>query len=85
MMDPRARADPAESEAELLVQDIGEEFLDRLQRGETPDPRALVAAHPEVAALLEQHLNVVEVIYRAGPFPGFHGEESGLLDGTDSH
>ncbi len=85
MTDPKARADPSESKAELLVQEIGEEYLDRLQRGETPDPRALVAAHPEVAELLEQQLNLVEILYRARLFPDFLSENSGHHMGTDPH
>ena len=85
MTDPKARADPSESKAELLVQEIGEEFLDRLHLGETPDTRALVAAHPEVAELLEQHLNLVETLYRARPSPDFLSENSGYHMGTDRH
>ena len=49
---------------ERRVEEIGERFLQKLHKGETPDPKAVIAAHPDIADLLEQHLAFVEMMYR---------------------
>ncbi|MCZ6691770.1 MAG: serine/threonine-protein kinase [Planctomycetota bacterium] len=47
------------------VRAIGEEFLDRLRAGESPDRAALVASHPEIAKELDHRLKIVEALHGA--------------------
>jgi tetratricopeptide (TPR) repeat protein/tRNA A-37 threonylcarbamoyl transferase component Bud32 len=53
-------------DGERRVEEIAEEYLDRLQAGEVPDRGAVVAAHPDLAALLEGRLALVELMHRVG-------------------
>jgi hypothetical protein len=41
------------------IEDLGEEYLQALRRGETPDVNAIVRGHPELSPWLEQRLQVV--------------------------
>jgi hypothetical protein len=59
------RAHPLAEDAEQQVEEIAERFLDLLQAGETPDRQAVVAAHPELAGLLDRRLLFVENLHRA--------------------
>ena len=70
MMEPERKRDLADSEAEFLVDAIGEQYLDRLQAGGNPDRAALVSAVPEIADLLDEHLALVEVLYETRLYPG---------------
>jgi tetratricopeptide (TPR) repeat protein/tRNA A-37 threonylcarbamoyl transferase component Bud32 len=57
--------DQVPADADRRVQEIGDLFLDRLQAGESVDRGAVVAAHPELAGLLEKRLALVENLHRA--------------------
>ena len=70
MTEPEPKRDLADSEAEFLVDAIGEQYLDRLQAGESPDREAFVSAVTEIADLLDEHLALVEVLYEARLYPG---------------
>jgi Ser/Thr protein kinase RdoA (MazF antagonist) len=51
--------------AEQRAAELADDYLDQLQAGQSPDRKALLAAHPEVADLLEQQLRLVEVMHEA--------------------
>ena len=51
-------------EASLFA--IGEEYLDRLLAGESPDQEAIVAAHPDLAERLRRRLRLMERLWVAG-------------------
>jgi serine/threonine-protein kinase len=53
-------------DGERRVEEIAEEYLDRLQAGEVPNRGAVVAAHPDLAAALEGRLALVELMHRVG-------------------
>jgi hypothetical protein len=53
-------------DVERRVEEIADEYLDRLQAGEAPDRGAVVAAHPDLADLLEGRLALVELMHRVG-------------------
>jgi hypothetical protein len=55
----------APEDAEQRVEEIADRFLDQLQAGQAPDRRAVAAAHPELAGLLEKRLAFVESLHRA--------------------
>jgi WD40 repeat protein/tetratricopeptide (TPR) repeat protein len=50
---------------ERRVEELAEEYLDRLQAGQPPDRQALLDAHPHLAAVLERRLALVEVMFLA--------------------
>jgi len=58
---------PAELEAQ--VESLAERYLDQLQTGHNPDRAAWVAAHPEIAAALDQQLALVEMMHRLAQRP----------------
>ena len=60
-------ADPPSGDPERKVQEIAEEYLDRLIAGERLNRKAILAAHPEIAEPLERRLTLVEMIFRARP------------------
>jgi tetratricopeptide (TPR) repeat protein len=57
-------------QAEHRVEDLVEDYLAQLQAGQKPSRPALVAAHPDLAPLLDRRLNLVEMMYRAGRAAG---------------
>jgi hypothetical protein len=54
------------SDAERRVEEIAEEYLDRLQAGETPDRGAVLADYPDLGDLLDRRLKVVELMHGVG-------------------
>jgi serine/threonine protein kinase len=62
---PSAADWPDPRTAEQRAADLADDYLDRLQAGQLPDRKALLAAHPDIAALLEQQLRLVEVMHEA--------------------
>ncbi len=68
MIDRRHVEDPAEAEAEFLVEAIAEQYLERLRAGEAPDRRALASTLPRIGDLLEKHLSLIELMYAAREF-----------------
>ncbi len=56
---------PIPEDAEERVEEIADRFLDQLQAGEAVDRSAVVAAHPELAGLLEKRLAFLENLHRA--------------------
>ena len=66
MTERESTGHPPELGKEIRVEEIAEQYLDRLQAGETPDREALIAAHPGLTGLLEQELSLVEALHRAG-------------------
>jgi hypothetical protein len=50
-------------EIEDRIEKIAEEYLDSLQRGESPDRQAICARHPDIAEPLGRRLRLVEIIY----------------------
>ena len=76
MIDGRHAEDPADLEAEFLVEAIAEQFLERLQAGEAPDRRALASTLPRIGDLLEKHLSLIELMYAAREFPMREGDRT---------
>ncbi|MCZ6692226.1 MAG: hypothetical protein O7H41_21805 [Planctomycetota bacterium] len=68
MIDGRHLEDPADLEAEFLVEAIAEQYLERLRAGEAPDRRALASMLPTIGNLLEKHLSLIELIHAAREF-----------------
>jgi WD40 repeat protein/tetratricopeptide (TPR) repeat protein/tRNA A-37 threonylcarbamoyl transferase component Bud32 len=58
-------AGPVPPDAEPQVEALVERFLEQLRAGEEPDRRALVAAHPDIAPLLDRRLALVEMMFQA--------------------
>ena len=52
-----------------LVGQVADEFLARLERGESPDVEEYARRHPEVGALLRQVLASLRAIRAAPPSP----------------
>jgi hypothetical protein len=76
-------------DVERRVEELAEEYLDRLQAGERPDRQALLEAHPELAAVLGPRLALVEVMFRASQ-PGVAASPQAKLtisdpEGTVTH
>jgi hypothetical protein len=66
-------------DAERCALDLADGYLARLQAGETPDRRQLLAAHPDIAHLLEEHLRVMEVMHgvaNVGQVSGLPGRQT---------
>ncbi|MCZ6690949.1 MAG: tetratricopeptide repeat protein [Planctomycetota bacterium] len=57
--------DASASTPEEQIGAIADDFLDRLQAGESPDRDALAASSPENAEKLERRLKIVEALHRA--------------------
>ena len=76
MIDGRHPEDPADLEAEFLVEAIAEQYLERLRAGEVPDRRALASTLPRIGDLLEKHLSLIEQIYAAREFPMREGDQA---------
>ena len=75
MTEREPTGDPSEVDVERRLDEIAEQFLDRLQAGETPDKATFLAAHPEIAALLEEHLTLVENLHQARLYPEVEGDD----------
>ncbi len=52
------------AERQRRVEAVAEEYLERLLAGESPDHPAFLAAHPDLADLLEPRLALVELMHR---------------------
>ena len=52
------------AERQRQVEELADEYLEHLLAGETPDRQAFLAAHPELADLLEPRLALVELMHR---------------------
>ncbi|MCZ6689309.1 MAG: serine/threonine-protein kinase [Planctomycetota bacterium] len=63
VMDGKPGSVPHDSEIELRVYAIAEEFFDHLQAGETPQEEALLSANPEITDLLERQLALVRMLH----------------------
>ncbi|MBI4606681.1 MAG: protein kinase [Planctomycetes bacterium] len=59
------RGDEPVLEAERLVEEIAESFLEALREGRTTSRRELVAAHPELAERLDRRLTFIEILHEA--------------------
>jgi hypothetical protein len=66
-----ARDDGGEPQED--VDAVAEDFLVRLQAGEEVDTDAVIALHPELAALLRRRLPVLERLHRLARRPGGPG------------
>ena len=63
------------------IQALVEEFLDRLDAGEEPDPSEIILAHPDIAPELERRLGAAELLYGIGPaLAPAESEQTRLLD-----
>ena len=51
------------------LDEIAEEYVDRLLAGEGPDREAIVASHPEIAQALGRRLALIDLIFQARPRP----------------
>jgi serine/threonine protein kinase/WD40 repeat protein len=58
-------SDANELDADQRVEKIADAYLDQLQRGESPDRAALLAAHPDIAEPLAEQLDFVDLMHRA--------------------
>src|SRR5262249_19197467 len=58
-------ASPQPAEANHLVEELTERYLDQLHAGPAPDRQALLAAHPDLAARLTRELDLIETLYGA--------------------
>jgi eukaryotic-like serine/threonine-protein kinase len=56
----------ADERGEDRAEEIAERYLEHLQAGRGPDRQAWIAAHPDLVALLERKLKLVEVLHDAG-------------------
>jgi WD40 repeat protein/tRNA A-37 threonylcarbamoyl transferase component Bud32 len=62
---PAADSHRTPADTEQQVDEIAESFLDQLQAGKASDRKAVQAAYPEIADLLEPRLAFVENLHRA--------------------
>jgi tetratricopeptide (TPR) repeat protein len=74
MTEPRPSPEPVPTGADSVSPDVArqvealaEEFLDQLHGGAQPQREVFVAAHPEIADLLNRRLRLVEMLHRLGP------------------
>ena len=69
------------------IEEIAEQYLERLQAGENPDRGAVLEAHPDIADLLEARLILAEALHSSrldGMPPRLFGEEEpGPTDQAD--
>ena len=56
---------PEDLELESKLDQIGEVYLEQLQKGKQPDKRALLVTHQEFAEVLDRHLALVEMLHLA--------------------
>ena len=47
-----------------IVDEVEQAFLDEMKAGKIPDRAALLAPHPQIASLLEDHLDLLEGLFR---------------------
>ena len=64
MIERESTGHPNESDEEIKVEEILEQYLSRLQAGETPDQEAVLSAHPDLAGPLRRELALVEALHR---------------------
>jgi WD40 repeat protein/tRNA A-37 threonylcarbamoyl transferase component Bud32 len=66
--EPRLDDDPVPDapSAEDRADSIAELYLEQLQTGESPDRQTLLAAHPDLAAVLERKLALLELLHSVG-------------------
>jgi serine/threonine-protein kinase len=67
-----------ELQSEQQIEAQVEQFLERLQAGETPDRTALAAAHPYLAPLLDRRLALVERMFHAAQAARSAAPQAGL-------
>jgi WD40 repeat protein len=65
MSEPAAGPPVPASDPDQRVDELAEDYLDRLHAGKSPDRRALLAAHPDVAELLDRQLTLMEAAHDA--------------------
>ena len=66
-MPPGDPADLRSPESEDLVEAIAEQYLQKLREAETPDLKAIVAAHPQIAHMLRGRLALMQAIHEGRP------------------
>ena len=77
---PNGSAENGACGPEDEVEAVAEGYLARLQVGERPDRDAVLAAHPKIAHLLEERLDLIEDLHRslrASPTPSPSPKEQG--------
>jgi WD40 repeat protein len=57
---------PDAASAEDRADSIAELYLDQLQAGQAPDRQSLLDSHPDIAAVLERKLELLEVLHGVG-------------------
>ncbi len=62
-------------DAERRVEELADEFLERLLAGEAPDRQAMLSAHLDLAGLLELRLALVELMHRVARAEKKAGDE----------
>jgi serine/threonine protein kinase len=62
----KATTEPTDVSAEVLMGQVVEEFLDRLNRGERPEVESYAGRYPQLASVLRQMLPALELMRAAG-------------------
>src|SRR4051794_20794666 len=56
---------PQSADADGLVEEITERYLDQLHAGQVPDRQTLLSVYPDLAARLTRELDLIETLYGA--------------------
>jgi WD40 repeat protein len=63
---PHPSDDALPEDQERRIQGLVDEFLERFEAGETPDPCAIIVNHPDLAQELERRLDAAQELLRLG-------------------
>src|SRR5262249_32011298 len=59
---PDKRPDTPPTGPEEQAVEIAEQYLELLQKGQAPDRQTVLAAHPEIATLLERQFELIDIL-----------------------
>ena len=81
MTEPRPADDTADSPEELLVSEAADEYLERVQQGESPDVEDYVRRYPDVAEVLRDVLPALQAMHSSRATKMAAANESPTIDG----
>jgi len=81
MTEPRPADDTADSPEELLVSEAADEYLERVQQGESPDVEDYVRRYPDVAEVLRDVLPALQAMHSSRVTKMAAANESPTIDG----
>jgi len=81
MTEPRPADDTADSPEELLVSEAADEYLERVQQGESPDVEDYVRRYPDVAEVLRDVLPALQAMHSSRATKTATANERPTIDG----